>query len=127
MVAENSWLRCKRDRAMEVGWRCEVCGASQEEGAIIVGHHLIPKSRNGRDIVENCRLRCDLCEKAAHIFSQDGNPPEWKMEEYIATRTRAEQEGERMKSGENSQLCKDLARAWRRKPQKVPSAVALYA
>ena len=128
MIQENSWRPCKCNRAKEVGWVCEECGASRESGATIVGHHIVPKSSAGQNSSNNCRLRCDLCEQAAHIFSSDGNPAEWKMEAYIATRREYQKQlGRRINGRDNSQLCKDLRIAWRRGAREDLDVVALYA
>ena len=43
------------------GFRCQICGARQEDGVQLHVDHIIPVSKGGKTEMQNLRTLCDLC------------------------------------------------------------------
>ena len=43
------------------GFRCQICGASQADGAKLHVDHIIPVSKGGKTELNNLRTLCDMC------------------------------------------------------------------
>lgn len=67
------WSGIKRQRWLDVGLCCEVCGVELMPQEVI-GHHIINRSRGGESVVGNCEVRCVRCESAMHTLFRYGNP-----------------------------------------------------
>jgi hypothetical protein len=50
------WQVFQRD-----SWRCVACGHSAEEGRILHVDHIIPRSKGGKDEIDNYQTLCDIC------------------------------------------------------------------
>lgn len=76
----SAWSNAKKARARELSrqndhdsthlWICEICLG---EGHI--GHHINPRENGGLDCANNVEIRCEDCERWAHMTHPDGNPP----------------------------------------------------
>ncbi|PZO08410.1 MAG: HNH endonuclease [Leptolyngbya foveolarum] len=42
-------------------WRCVSCGKGSPHGAILQVDHIIPRSKGGKDALENYQTLCNLC------------------------------------------------------------------
>jgi len=42
-------------------WRCVSCGRSSEHGVILHIDHIIPRSKGGKDHIDNYQTLCDIC------------------------------------------------------------------
>lgn len=50
------WQVFQRDQ-----WKCVACGRNSHDGAILHVDHIVPRSRGGRDVLENFQTLCDVC------------------------------------------------------------------
>jgi hypothetical protein len=50
------WQVFQRDN-----WRCVACGRGSHDGAILHVDHIVPRSKGGKDALENYQTLCDLC------------------------------------------------------------------
>lgn len=55
------------------GRRCQICGARQEDGAILHVDHIIPVARGGKTEMSNLWTLCDMCNlgKGTQILEND--------------------------------------------------------
>lgn len=56
-----------------------LCGWCKVSGGALDAHHILPRSRGGRDVVSNLRPLHRLCHRAVHA-----NPAEAKRRGFIA-------------------------------------------
>ena len=61
----------KRKWGKRLGWRCELCGRSYNEGYLLEFHHIIPTSAGGNDTWDNAQLLCLFCHADAHILLEE--------------------------------------------------------
>lgn len=58
----SGWGQVKCEKARLIGgFRCESCGRELTRRTVI-GHHITYRRHGGRDVIENCLLRCSTCE-----------------------------------------------------------------
>lgn len=50
------WLVFKRD-----DWKCVSCGRSSADGIILHIDHILPRSKGGKDVIENYQTLCNIC------------------------------------------------------------------
>lgn len=50
------WYVFKRDN-----WKCVACGRSAEDGIILHIDHIVPRSKGGKDEIENYQTLCNIC------------------------------------------------------------------
>lgn len=50
------WQVFQRDK-----WKCVACGRTSHDGIILHVDHILPRSRGGRDTLENFQTLCNLC------------------------------------------------------------------
>lgn len=50
------WQVFERD-----GWKCVACGRSQRDGVTLQVDHIIPRSKGGRDSLDNLQILCSEC------------------------------------------------------------------
>lgn len=43
------------------GWRCQICGARQEDGATLHVDHIVPLAQGGKTEMSNLQTLCDMC------------------------------------------------------------------
>lgn len=67
------------------GQRCFVCGL--EFGALLVLHHVVPRSRGGADRVANMRLLCATCHGAVHWASAGSRITGDEIRDYAHSRS----------------------------------------
>ena len=58
------WQVFKRDN-----WKCVACGRSAEDGSILHVDHILPRSKGGRDEINNYQTLCFVC----NIGKSDGD------------------------------------------------------
>ena len=50
------WQVFQRDN-----WKCVACGRSAEDGIILHVDHIMPRSKGGRDELDNYQTLCNVC------------------------------------------------------------------
>ncbi len=50
------WQVFQRDR-----WRCVACGRSAADNVVLHVDHIVPRSKGGKDTIENYQTLCNLC------------------------------------------------------------------
>lgn len=56
VIAGIRWQVFKRDN-----WKCTSCGRSAEDNVILHVDHIIPRSKGGRNVLENYQTLCETC------------------------------------------------------------------
>lgn len=77
----QKWKACKELAYQRQGGKCQIC-RQQFSKRELVGHHEKNKSRGGRNVPENCVLRCVECEQWAHSVHTTGNPGKGMVARY---------------------------------------------
>lgn len=68
-ISKPTRLRARISKAMRYevlkrdGHRCVSCGRSSHEGAKLEVDHIVPHSRDGRDVLDNYQTFCDDCNQ----------------------------------------------------------------
>jgi len=52
-------------------FKCQYCGRSQQEGAVLEIDHIIPKSKGGTDDIDNLITSCRECNRGKGNHSLD--------------------------------------------------------
>lgn len=55
------WLRLRAACFERDGFRCRRCGHSPDQGAILQADHIVPRSKHGKDALENLQTLCRDC------------------------------------------------------------------
>ena len=76
-IHSRKWRKLREEVFREYGRACAYCGYEDE---VMTVDHIIPRSKNGLDILENLLPACRKCNysksnKIGGFFEQAGTPP----------------------------------------------------
>lgn len=63
-----TWSRLKEDLVSETAGSCEACHHEMPEPSALHLHHVVPRSKGGRDEENNAALLCPNCHAKAHLI-----------------------------------------------------------
>jgi 5-methylcytosine-specific restriction endonuclease McrA len=69
---EREWDRLSTEVKERDGYKCTVCGATMPEAKQLHAHHIVPKSKGGKDELSNLTTLCILCHAEVHKDSING-------------------------------------------------------